>query len=111
MAIQTYIVTPTHEILPDAYLKIQKITTSNTDYEYFESVNDESDISEKLSWCTKITSDAVIYIWADEIARKNRAAVKHWFIFTFDYDLQIEKNIYQQCYEALSKNFNEYKDV
>lgn len=90
-----------------AYLKVVKIVTSNTDYEYFETVNDPDhpEIDQKLSWVNRIESEATVYVWSDEVARKNRAQVVHWFSFTFDFDLNDIDNVYEQAYKKLHKLF------
>jgi hypothetical protein len=98
---------------PEAYLKVQKVQSANPDYEFFEVVNDPEhpDIAERLSWINRLESNATVYVWADEIARKNRANPIHWFSFEFNYDLQSLDNIYQQVYAKLHQLFKDSEDL
>jgi hypothetical protein len=98
---------------PEAYLRIQSVTTNNVEYEFFENVNDPDypDIAQRVSWVNRIETTANVYVYGDEIARKNRAQVIHWFSFTFDYDLDSLNNIYQQAYAKLHTLFQDSKDI
>jgi hypothetical protein len=100
-------------VYENAYLKIVKVITSNTDYEFFETVNDPNNpnIKERLSWINRLETDATVYVWSDTNARKNRAQVIHWFSFSFEYDLTKSENIFQQGYAKLKFLFENTKDV
>jgi hypothetical protein len=97
---------------PDAYLKVVKVNTASVDYEFFEPVSDPENptITERLSWVNRLESHATVYVWGDSVARNNRAYQIHWFSFTFNYDLESDKNIYQQAYDKLKILFENSKD-
>ena len=104
MALKVNYTLPDNELLEGAYLRIQKISTTNVDYEYFEKSKKEN-IEEELKWTTRLENECVVYVWSDEIARANRAQVLHWFNSKFEYDLESVYNIYEQGYQQLNKRF------
>lgn len=111
MALITQLELPTGEVFPSAYFKIQKINTANVDYEYFEK-SDKENIEEELRWVTRLETEVVMFVWADNMARENRATAIHWFSFKFDYDLDLPTNLYSQAYNHYSKNLkSEYFNV
>lgn len=101
---------PDGTILENAYLRIQSIKTENKDYEFFEKVEDNPEIDEKLSWVTRVETEATVFVWADAIARKNRAYVVNWFKFGFEYNLTEWSNIFEQAYKRLKEIYPEGED-
>lgn len=101
---------PDGTILQDAYLRVQSIKTENRDYEFFEKVYDNPDVDEKLSWINRIETEVTVFVWADEVARKNRAYVVNWFKFNIDYNLSEWQNIYEQAYHKLKQIYPEGVD-
>ena len=101
---------PDGTVLENAYLRIQNIKTENKDYEYFEKVEGNPEIDEILRWVTRIENEATVYVWADKIARKNRAYVLNWFKFGFEYNLSAWTNIYEQAYSKLKEIYPEGED-
>jgi len=99
---------PDHTILDDAYLKIESVKISNRDYEFFENIAGTDD--QILKWITKITSEATAIIWSDKEARSNRAYSLNWFSFSFEYDLSIHENVYEQAYRKLKQIYPEGVD-
>jgi hypothetical protein len=99
----------------DCYIRIHKIRTQQTDYEYFEDVNDSEtpDIHQRLQWAIRLETFATVYVWADKASRDNRAQPIHYFTFDYDYDLSSPRNIYQQAYDSLktAEQFNNAVDV
>jgi len=98
---------PDGTILKNAYLRVQSIRTENKDYEYFEKVGDDPNIDERLSWTTRVETEATVFVWADEVARKNRAYTLNWFKFGFEYNLSEWTNIYEQAYQKLNQIYPE----
>ncbi len=95
---------PDGTILEDAYLRVQNVTVSNVDYEFFDKAEENVDnIEEVLKWVTRIESKATVFVWADEFARSNRATVLNWFTFEFQYDLSEHSNPFEQAYKQLNK--------
>lgn len=101
------------ENYPSAYLRIQKIQTTNAEYEYFKNVDDPNrpDVAQEIDWTKRIETQATCFIWADALARKNRAQSIDWFVFEFDYDLNSLDNIYQQGYAKLREIFTNSEDI
>lgn len=99
-------------LLEEAYLKVQSVGISNTDYEFFENnPNVELDgIDQILRWVTRTESNATVYVWADEIARRNNAHPLHWFKVDFVYDLSIHENVFEQTYKKLNILFPNSQD-
>lgn len=89
--------------LNNAYIRIISIRTSNSDYEEYVEVDDptQPNIAMKLEFVKRIESSATAFVWYDQIARENRVVAEKWFDFKFDYDLESDKNIYEQAYLAL----------
>lgn len=98
---------PDETFLEEAYLKIQNIASVCSDYEFFENLPDGS---QRLKWIKKLENTSLVYVWADEGARENRAQVQHWFQIEFDYDLTQWVNIYEQAYNKLKILFPEGED-
>lgn len=95
---------PDGNILEEAYLKVQNVSSVSSDYEFFENLEDGS---QRLQWIKRIESTALVYVWPDEGARENRAQVQHWFNIEFNYDLSEWTNIYEQAYQKLKIIFPE----
>lgn len=98
---------PDKQILENSYLKVQSVTSSNNDYEYLETVSKDE---QKVSWISKIESKVTIFVWADELARKNRVPALHWFQFNLDYNLSEWSNIFEQAYYKLKEIYPEGED-
>lgn len=92
---------------PEAYFRIHKITSANVDYEFLENIEDPNrpDVQQELKWITRYESSALVYVWSDKEARKNRAQVLHWFNIDFEFNDKEVDNIYKQAYRALKKVF------
>jgi hypothetical protein len=102
MALQIKVYTlPNGDILNDVYLKIQKIISTSEDYEFLENVDESEHI--KVTWLPKQKNELVAYIWADEIARRNQAAILHFLTGEFEYDMNSVYNIYEQAYQQINK--------
>jgi len=99
----------------NAYLRIHKIRTVTTDYEFFENVDDPDnpEIAQKLSWKIRIENSATVYIWDRVESRDSRSQPLKHFSFDFEYDLESDRNIYQQAYDGLktAKEFSSAIDV
>lgn len=95
----------------DCYLRIHKIRTVHADYEYFKIVDDPErpDVHQELAWEVRMETHATAYVWADKLARENRAQPLKWFGFDFEYDLESPDNIYRQAYNSI-KLADEFKD-
>jgi hypothetical protein len=102
MAIQTNFKVREH-IYPKAYLKIEKIISSNSDIEGYE----ENDGHQILVWKKLPIHTAVVFIYGDEIARQNNAYPIHSFHYEFEYDLKYGGNIYKKAYEALEEKLKD----
>lgn len=96
---------PDGQILEEAYLKVNTITTSKTDYEFLEPIGDTEDL--RVTWVPKLETKVNCYVWADKIARQHQVAPLHWFGFDIDYDLTEWSNIYEQAYSKLKKIYPE----
>lgn len=96
---------PDNSILDEAYLRIAVITTANTDYEYLEPVLDSNDVM--VCWTTRLENKVNVFVYADELARKNRVIPVNWFEYTFKLDLKSKLNIYEQAYNRLSEIYPE----
>ena len=97
----------------EAYLRIQKINTTASEYEHLKNVEDPNkpDIAQEVEWVKRVETSVTVFVWPDELARKNRAQVIDWFTFEFEYDLNGSGNIFQQAYNALHKIFNTGEDI
>lgn len=95
---------PDESYLEEAYLKVQTLGVTNSDYEFFENTDniEETGIEQVLKWIKRIESHATVFVWADELARKNNAHPMHWFKIQFDYDLSLHENIFEQAYKKLN---------
>lgn len=96
---------PDGQILEEAYLRINMISTSKIDYEKLEPVPDSEDLL--TTWLTRIETRANCYVHGDKVARKHQVAPLHWFGFEFDYDLSEWQNIYEQAYKKLLEIYPE----
>lgn len=94
---------PSGQVLEEAYLRVQSFNTVNSDYEYFENEGD----NQVIKWKTKLDSKATIFVWASELARKNRATAIHWFQIDLDYKLSEWSNVFEQSYKKLNEIFPE----
>lgn len=97
---------------PNAYLRIQKVVSAHADYEYFEKIDDpeQPDIAERLKWTDRYENSATVYVWADQIARENRAPTIHWFNIEFEWDPN-KGGIFEQAYEKLKSIFEISEDI
>lgn len=95
---------PNGDILPEAYLRVQNIIVENRDYEYFDSSN-KPDVELELKWITRIEVKATVFVWADEIARQNRAIAMQGFVVETTYNLSEYANIFEQIYQTLAVKF------
>lgn len=116
MAIKSNVVIETNRErneYPEAYLKVVKVISSNTDYEFFENVDDPDnpEIHQKLSWVSRLENHATVYIWSDRVARANNVQPVHWFSYKFDLDFAKKSNIYEQAYDVLKLLYPNYEDV
>jgi len=100
-------------IYHNCYLKIIKVRTQVSEYEFFEVVSDDPTIAEKLSWESRVETAAHVNVWIDDVSRSNRALPLKTFSFEFDYDLKSDRNIYQQGYDSLkaTEQFADAVDV
>lgn len=91
------------EVYNNAYVRIVKVRSANVDYEMFVNVDDPDrpDIAQELTWVTRIESSATAFVWPDKISRDNRAMTVAWFDFDFVFDLNSDRNIFQQAYDSL----------
>lgn len=98
---------------PEAYLKISKVVSSNTDAEFFENQKDGSQI---LKWVSRPENIAFVTVFSDEESRRRNArALQSKGVF-FDFDVNSDQNIYKAAYNALKAeldaiNMNDYEDV
>jgi len=99
---------PDKSVLGEGYLRIAVVTTANVDYEYLEPMLDSNDLI--TMWTTRLENKANVFVYGDEIARKNRVSPVNWFEFTFDFDLKSEFNIYEQAYKKLKEIYPESED-
>lgn len=98
---------PDSTILADGYLRVQSINIAHTDKEHLVPI---SETELMATWTTQVEAKANIFIWADKVARSNRAQVQHWFTFEFDYDLSVHANIFEQAYAKLKEIYPEGVD-
>ena len=63
------------------------------------------------TWVSKLETNVVVYVFADEIARRNQVAPLQYFQFQLDYNLTEWKNIFEQSYEYLKKKFPQGESV
>lgn len=89
---------------PEAYLKIQKIIVTSTDLESFK--DDEKGHS-VLVYTPQILYTAQVFVFGDDIARKNNVRAIHSFGIEFDYK---GGDIWAEAYTALA-NLERFKDV
>jgi hypothetical protein len=101
---------PNGQILQDAYLRVQSVYVENKDYEFFKKSTQEG-IDEELTWITRLETKASVFVWADELARKNRAIASHWFTIEIDYQLSENENVFEQAYRKLNKIFQNSENV
>ena len=99
---------PDKSILEEAYLRVAVVTTANTDYEYLEPMLDSNDLI--TMWTTRLENKANVFVYGDEIARKNRVNPVNWFEFIFDLDLKSDLNSYEQAYKKLKEIYPESED-
>lgn len=99
---------PDKSILEEAYLRIAVATSANVDYEYLEPMLDSNDLI--TMWTTRLESKANVFVYGDEIARKNRVSPVNWFEFIFDLDLKSNLSIYDQAYNKLKEIYPESED-
>jgi hypothetical protein len=92
-----------NQIYKDAYLKVVKVSVSNTDKEFLENV-DDGKIAMRSSWVKYHENFATMYIWADKDSRDRNTQTITAHTFNFDYDLNSDKNAYTQVYEQLKKS-------
>lgn len=105
MALQTeYTIPITQEVFENAYLKIQKISMSNIDYETYTH-SDEPNIESIVTWSKRIETNVIVYVWSDAEARKNLARIVSHFSFDFDFDVESSDNIFTQIYKYLYEKF------
>lgn len=97
-------------IFPEAYLRVQNVYLENKDYEYFKN-SDKEDVEQELAWLTRIETRATVFVWSDELARRNRAMAAHWFNIEIGYDLSEHSNIIEQVYQKLNKMFLNSENV
>ncbi len=100
MAKQINYTLPNGDIIENAYLRVQKIITSNQDFEFLKP-SDKENVESETEWITRFESEAVIYVWTDKMARDYRVTPIHWFNLKFDFDKASERNIYQQVYDLI----------
>jgi selenocysteine lyase/cysteine desulfurase len=58
---------PDESYLEEAYLKVQTLGVTNSDYEFFENTDnvEETGIEQVLKWIKRIESHATVFVWAD----------------------------------------------
>lgn len=95
-------------ILNSAYLKVHNINTNKIDYEKLEPIDGTDDLL--TTWISKIETSVLVYVYADDVARKNQVSPMQWFEFNLDYDLNSNKNIFKQTYERLKHIYPEGED-
>lgn len=100
---------PDGQILEDAYLKVQNITTAIVDYEHIQP-SEVPGFDFETTYIKKIESTANIFVYADKKARENMVAAIHWFPVKFDYSLSDWSNIFEQAYKTTREMFEEYED-
>jgi hypothetical protein len=100
---------PDGTILEEAYIKVQNIYTAIVDYEHLKPSEIEG-FELETTWIKKLESKANIFVFADELARKNSVAAIHWFPIEFDYQLSVYANIYEQAYKALKLIYTKTED-
>ena len=91
-------------VYSDAYIRIAKIHTHQVDYEKFEERDADDGIVEQLTWVKREESRATVFIWADKIARDNRAQPLKWFAIDFEFKHDSDQNIYSQAYQCLKES-------
>jgi len=99
---------PDKSVLEEAYLRVAVVTTAHVDYEYLEPMIDSNDLI--TMWTTRLENKANVFVYGDEIARKNRVSPVNWFEFIFDLDLESNLNIYQQAYTKLKEIYPESEE-
>lgn len=85
---------------PEAYFIIRKISTGNSDEEYFET--DENGF-EYLAFKKQYETSAFVFVYADQEARLKNVRPLNAFGVEFEYDPETGGNIYKAAYEALKK--------
>ena len=72
----------------NCYLRIHKIRTQISEFEYFETFENvvDTNVVERLVWKSRSESIATACVWIDRPARDNRALPMKTFTFEFDYD-------------------------
>lgn len=100
---------PDETILEEAYLKVQNIHTAIVEYEHLKPSEVEG-FDLETTWIKELESKANIFVYGDEVARKNGVAAVHWFPIEFNYDLSEWKNIYEQAYAKLKSLYPESED-
>lgn len=100
-------------ILPNAYAKITGINIQNLDYEFYENnPNYENDgIEQFLKYIKRIEANATVFVFSDEVARKNNAYPIDWFNVKFDYNPENADNPFTQVYNYLKTRYSETTDI
>lgn len=104
------------KVYPEAYIKINKIVTSNSDVEFYENQPDDTQI---LKWLKSPTHTANVLVYSDQEARSRNVIPIDQRRFDFDYDLVgtgFGMNIYAAAYNQFKEslkvnNILDFEDV
>lgn len=104
MGLQTKI-TYLKKDFPEAYIKLEIIKWVSVEDEVYT----ETELGSVLSWEKNCKAEAIFFIYADEIARKNRVNPLRQIVVPFSFDPNDNTNIFVSAYNALEE-IPEYSD-
>lgn len=86
---------------PEAYLRIGKVMGGSSEEEYFEPDSYGNDV---LKFKKKWEHAAYVFVYANEIARRNQVPPIYAFTVEFEYDPELGGNIYKEAYKAVKQS-------
>lgn len=90
---------------PEAYLKINKIISTNNDLEFYENLPDGTQI---LRWKKNPHNVASIVVYSDKGARDNNVIPLDHRLFEFKYNIQgYDENIFEVAYREFKKSLED----
>lgn len=99
-------VMPDETIIPEAYVRIKNVLIESNDYEFLEPVDDSEDL--KVTWVTRQECKSAVYVYADEVCRKNQVSPIHWFVL--DFQLNSDMNPFEAAYNILKSKYQKTED-
>lgn len=97
---------PDETIIPEAYVRIKNVLTESNDYEFLEPVDDSEDL--KVTWVTRQECKSTVYVYADELCRKNQVSPIHWFVLDFQSD--VDAKPFESAYNILKSKYQKTED-